>query len=71
MFALTFLEKNQRKKIKVFSRKWHSIIKNGNFNSQEARVKVTNTQLNKLKSSAKNKRRIILRSNKKNFQDEE
>ena len=38
---------------------------------QEARVKVTNTQLNKLKSSAKNKRRIILRSTKKNFQDEE
>ena len=40
-------------------------------NYQEARVKLTNTQLNKLKSSAKNKTRTILRSTKKNFEDKE
>ena len=40
-------------------------------NYQEARVKLTNTQLNKLKSAAKNKTGTILRSNKKNFEDEE
>ena len=34
---------------------------------QEARVKLTNTQLCKLKSEAKNKTRTILRINKKNF----
>ena len=40
-------------------------------NYQEAKVKLTNTQLNKLKSTAKNKSRTIIRSNKKNFEDEE
>ena len=40
-------------------------------NYQEARVKLTNTQLNKLKSAAKNKTGTILRLNKKNFEDEE
>ena len=40
-------------------------------NYQEARVKLTNTQLNKLKSASKNKTRTILRLNKKNFEDEE
>ena len=40
-------------------------------NYQEARVKLTNTQLNKLKSAEKNKTGIILRLNKKNFEDEE
>ena len=40
-------------------------------NYQEGRVKLTNTQLNKLKSSAKNKWWTILRTYKKNFQDEE
>ena len=38
---------------------------------QEARVKLTNTQLNKLKSAAKNKTGKLLRLSKKNFQDEE
>ena len=37
----------------------------------EGRVKLTNTQLNKIKSAAKNKTRTILRTNKQNFQDEE
>ena len=36
-------------------------------NYQEARVKLTNTQLNKLKSKAKNKIEVILRINKKNL----
>ena len=40
-------------------------------NYQEVRVKLTNTQLNKLKSAAKNKTGTILRINRKNFQDEE
>ena len=40
-------------------------------NYQEARVKLTNTQLNKSKSAAKNKTGTILRMNKKNFEDEE
>ena len=37
---------------------------------QEGRVTLTNTQLNKLKSAAKSKTGIILRLNKKNFEDE-
>ena len=40
-------------------------------NYQEARVQLTNTQLNKLKFPAKNKTGTILRLNKKNFEDEE
>ena len=40
-------------------------------NYQEVRVKLTNTQLNKLKSAAKNMTGTILRLNKKNFEDEE
>ena len=38
---------------------------------EEARVKLTNTQINKLKSAAKNKTGIILRINKEKFEDEE
>ena len=38
---------------------------------QEARIKLTNTELNKLKYGAKNKTGTILRLNKKNFEDEE
>ena len=40
-------------------------------NYQEAKVKLTNTQLNKLKSATTNKTGTILRLNKKNFEDEE
>ena len=40
-------------------------------NYQEARVKLTNTQLKKLKSAAKNKTGTILRLTKKNFEDKE
>ena len=38
---------------------------------QEARVKLTNAQLNKLKSAAKNKTGTKLKLNKKNLEDEE
>ena len=40
-------------------------------NYQEARVKLTNTQLNKWKSAAKNKTGTTLRLDKKHFEDEE
>ena len=40
-------------------------------NYEEARVKLTNTQLNKLKSPVKKKTGATLRITKKNFQDEE
>ena len=40
-------------------------------NDEEARDKLTNIQLNKLKSAAKNNTRKILRISKKNFQNEE
>ena len=39
-------------------------------NYQEARVKLTNTQLNKLKSVAKSKTGTILIVNNKHFEDE-
>ena len=41
------------------------------INCQEARVKLTNTQLNKIKSAGKNKTGTILTINNKNFEDEE
>ena len=40
-------------------------------NYQEARAKLTNTQLNKPESAAKHKTCTILRTTKKNFEDEE
>ena len=40
-------------------------------NYQEAIVKLTNIQLNKLKSAAQNKTRTILRLNKENIEDKE
>ena len=39
-------------------------------NYQEARVKLTNTQLNKLKYASKNTTGTTLRVNKKNFDDD-
>ena len=39
-------------------------------NYQEERVKLTNTQLRKLKSAAKNNTGTILKLNQKNFDDE-
>ena len=40
-------------------------------NYEEGNIKLKNTQLNELKSSAKDKTGTVLRINKKNFQDEE
>ena len=40
-------------------------------NYQEARVKLTNTQLKKIRSAGKSKTGTLLRVNKKNFEDEE
>ena len=40
-------------------------------NYQEAMIKLTNTQLNKLKSAAKNKAGTILKLNKIKVEDEE
>ena len=40
-------------------------------NCQEAKVKLANAKLNKLKSAAKNKTGTILSLNKKNLEDEE
>ena len=40
-------------------------------NYQEGRVKLANTQLNKLKPEAKNKTGTILRMSKKKFEDKE
>ena len=39
--------------------------------NQEVRVKLKNTQLNKLKSAVKNRRGATLRLNKKNFEGKE
>ena len=69
MFNLMISEKKRRNKIKIFSKKCNSFIIIANY--QEASVKQTNTQLNKLKSVAKNKTRTMLRINNKNFQDKE
>ena len=58
--------KNQRKKIKIISRKRDSFIKDVEL----WRVKLSNSQCkNKLKSEAKNKTGTTLRIIKKNFQD--
>ena len=40
-------------------------------NYQEARIKLTNTKIKKIKSAAKNKIRTMLRLNKKNFENKE
>ena len=40
-------------------------------NYQEERVKITNTQLNELKSAAKNKTATTLKATKKSFQEKE
>ena len=77
MFILKILGKNKRNEIEIFARKSNSITKYYNsiiisrFKDQEARFNLTNTQLNKLKSTAKNKTETMLRLNKKDFEDEE
>ena len=66
MFILTILEKNLKNQIKIFSRKCNSIIKNGKISR---RVKLTNTQLSKLKSTAQKKTETILRLNEKKIEN--
>ena len=69
MFILMTLEKIKETRLK-FSQGSVTILKII-ANYQDTRVKLTNTQLNKLKSAAKNRTGAILRLNERNFQDEE
>ena len=69
MFVLIILEKIKETRLK-FSQGSITII-NIMGNYQEARVKLSNTLLKKLKSSGKSKAGLILRLNKKKFEDEE
>ena len=61
LFILTILEEI-KKRFKFSQGSVTVLQKIANY--QEARVKLTNTQLNKLRSAAKNKTRTILRLNK-------
>ena len=67
-FALTVLKKIKETRVKVSQGNLAHLQKMANY--KEARVKLTNTQLKKLKSSAKNNTGTTLRTTKKNFQDE-
>ena len=69
MFVLAILEKIKETRLKFSQGSVTVLQKMANY--QEARDKLTNTQLNKLKSAAKNKKQTTLRINKKNFPDEE
>ena len=64
MFVWTILEK--KTKIKTRLKFSQGIVRVLSIMTkyEEARVKLTNTQINKLKSAAKNKTGIILRINK-------
>ena len=68
MFVSTILEKIKETKLK-FSRGSVTVLQK-NANYQEARVKLTNTQLTKLKYVAKSKTERIIRINKKTFKME-
>ena len=65
MFILTILQKIKEKRLKVSQGSVTVLQKMANY--QEARVKLTNTQLNR----NKNKTGTILRLNKKTFEYEE
>ena len=69
MFVLTVLEKIKEARLKFSQGSVEFLLKMANY--QEARVKLTNTQLNKVKSAAKDKTETTLRITKKNFQDDE
>ena len=69
MFALTILEKIKEARLKFSKGNVTVLQKMANY--QEVRVKLTNTQLKKLKPAPKNTTGTILRLNKKNFEDEE
>ena len=59
----------KKDKTKILSSKCNSLKKDGNY--EEARVKITNTQLGKWKYAAKSKTGTTLRITKKTFQDKE
>ena len=63
MIILMILEKNEKTKLKFSQGSFTVLWKMVNY--QSAIVKLTNTQLNELKSESKNKTRTILRINKK------
>ena len=63
MFLLTILEKIKETRLKVSQGSVPVLQKTVNY--QEARVKLTTTQLSKLKTAAKNKTGAISRSKKK------
>ena len=69
MFVLMILDKIKETRL-PFSQESVTVLQIM-ANYQIARVKLTNTQLNKLASAAKNKTGTILRINKKKFEDEE
>ena len=69
MFVLIILEKIKETRLKLLQGSLTVFKKTASY--QEARVKLTNTQLNKLQSPAKNKIGTILRSNKNNVENEE
>ena len=56
MFVLTILEKNKETWLKFSQESATVLEKMGNY--KKARVRLRNTQLNKLKSAAKNNKKI-------------
>ena len=69
MFVLIILEKI--KETRLILLQWSVTVFKKTTSYQEVRVKLTNTQLNKLQSPGKNKTGTILRSNKNNVENEE
>ena len=69
MFLLTILERIKQKRLKFSQGNVTVLYKMANY--QEAKVKLTNMQVNILKSAVKNKAGTMLRLNKKNYEDEE
>ena len=69
MFVLKILEKVKETRLKFSQGNVTVLWKIANC--QEVRVKLTNTQLTKLKSAAKSKTRTMLKLTKKNFGNEE
>ena len=63
MFILKILEKIKETRLKFSQGSLTALWEIANY--EEARAKLTTTQLNKLKSAAKNKTGTILRLNKK------
>ena len=61
MFILTILEKSKKLWLKFYPGSVTVLLKMANY--QEVRVKLTNTQLNKLESAAKNEKETLLQLN--------